>query len=53
MTKEFFKVHQSENYRELMARMRTEREGMIAELQQEVLAFPYWGDVLETLGLKG
>jgi hypothetical protein len=51
MTKEFFKVHEASRYRELRARMRNERELVIAELQREVMQFNYWDEVIQTLGL--
>lgn len=52
LTKEFFKVHESNRYREMAARMRNEREVMVAELQREVLQFPHWEEVLRALGLN-
>jgi hypothetical protein len=52
MTKEFFKLHEPSRYRELMARMRSEREVMVAELQREVFEFPHWEEALRTLGLE-
>jgi len=52
MTKAFFSLHEADQYRALMARMRSEREGMIAELQKEVFDFPHWEEVLRVLGLN-
>ncbi len=52
MTKAFFELHEPGRARELRARLRSEREAVVAELQQEVLAFPHWDDVLRVLGVK-
>ncbi len=51
MTKDFFRVHEPEKYRTLLARMRADRDRMVSELQDEVLSYPHWDEVVETLGV--
>ena len=51
MTKEFFSLHEANQYRELMARMRSERNVMVTQLQQEVFEFPHWEEVVRVLKL--
>lgn len=53
MIRDFVKQYEeSDQAKELLIRLKRDREGLIAELQQEVFAFQHWAGVLRALGLQ-
>ena len=53
MIRKFVQQHaEGEQAKELLTRLKRDRDGLIAELQQEVFAFLHWPGVLRALGLQ-